>query len=654
MPIAVRVLVAALTGFLLSALVAPWGYHRLHWVAYLPLFWILRPETPRANFWLVVVYGTVAEALIFSWIADTINLFSNIPWAGAWAVNGLFAVVFAVPYFITFWMVHRARERLGDLWMIWLPSWLVLVEWCTSAAILFPYNQGVSQFREPLVWQIVSVTGVSGVSWLMLYFNATFAEGIYRAREGRRFPVLWASSAVSLAALVVCFGAWRFPKVEAALAAAPVRRVQQIQSADTMLVRMRQPRSEAFGFWAEQTRRLPKGSVDLAVWPEGSVPYQLNTGTASTDLWDLVQLKDFDLVVGAGTRERDAEPGMGEEERVRIFNSVYTYARSALAHDPARTPDGDWTAVVAAGCDLEAARIRTPPEALLIAEAGEAAAGDATCVGRLRALAAQLSGTMKVGDPVLGALRRDPDVWGRLRALTERLDGPLSEDTFGRRGEVWFWTVQEASCVDDDCRKVAVRCAPELGCDAFPEAPHYDKLVPLPFGEYLPLAGVFPWLADLIEGPGNFRAGTEAVVFDVEGARLATPICYEGILGYLCDDFERPDLFVNVTNDAWFGETAASDLHGMLVAVRATELGVPVFRSTYSGKSFVVEPHGRIYAETALFEVVHRIVPVRLTTVPTFYGRWGDWFVALCAVVVLLGRRALTRDGSEAEPPLAA
>jgi apolipoprotein N-acyltransferase len=125
------------------------------------------------------------------------------------------------------------------------------------------------------------------------------------------------------------------------------------------------------------------------------------------------------------------------------------------------------------------------------------------------------------------------------------------------------------------------------------------------------------------------------VVFEGDGGtRLASPICYEGILPALCRSFEDLDLFVNVTNDAWFGETSASDLHGMLVAIRATELGIPVFRSAYSGISFVADPHGRIHHETALFEEVNRVVPVRLARVSTWYGRFGDWFVLLCALAL--------------------
>lgn len=639
----VRALVVVLSAFLLSTLVAPWGYALLHWGAYLPLFWALREDTPRANRWLVLLYGTVAEGLIFSWITDTIALFSNIPWVGAVAINGLFALVFGLPYFCTFTLLHPMRKRLGDLWIVVLPAWLVVVEWLAMNVILFPYNQGVSQYRTPVIWQLASVTGIWGVSYLMLFFNAAFGEWIYRQREGRPPPWRWMAGAVATVAAVVLFGAWRYAAVEATLAAAPVKRVEQVQTPWTMIDRLRKPHTEVFGFWLDRARQLPPGSTDLVVWPEGSCPYQLNESLAVVQLWQLVEQGGFDLIVGAGTREREADPEVGEKERQRIFNSVYGFMRDRLTIDePGLTPAVEWERLREGGCDLDAAHVWLPFEAKALAAEGERAGTDPACVDRLRAREQELRPGMKVDPAFEGMMALDPDVWPALRTWTARFSRttdalPLIERSFDRarsRGTFW-WSVRDSACTDRDCRSILVWCEETKGCSVYPDAPHYDKMVPLPFGEYLPLSETFPWLASLIEGPGDFRAGDEAVLFESDGARLATPICYEGILGYVCRLFERPDLIVNVTNDAWFGQTAASDLHGMLVAVRAMELGLPVFRSAYSGVSFVVEPHGRIYAETPLFTEVDRIVEVRLGQVDTIYSRLGDWFVWVSAAAVL-------------------
>jgi apolipoprotein N-acyltransferase len=171
----------------------------------------------------------------------------------------------------------------------------------------------------------------------------------------------------------------------------------------------------------------------------------------------------------------------------------------------------------------------------------------------------------------------------------------------------------------------------------------YDKMVPLPFGEYIPFESTFPWLRDFIKGPGAFKAGEFPTVIEGDGLRIAAPLCYEAILSHVCNQFENPNIIINVTNDAWFGTTDASAQHSMLAAVRAMELGVPLFRSAYTGISMVVEPHGRIRVETELFEHLNRQVNVRMGTFPTFYSRFGEWFVWACgvffAICVFLARR---------------
>ncbi len=160
---------------------------------------------------------------------------------------------------------------------------------------------------------------------------------------------------------------------------------------------------------------------------------------------------------------------------------------------------------------------------------------------------------------------------------------------------------------------------------------HYDKMVPLPFGEYLPFGSYFPDLARAL-GIGDFRAGDVPIVFTGEKASIAAPICYEAILPWVCRWFSEAELFVTVTNDAWFGDTANPHQHAMLAATRATELGIPMIRSAYTGISMVVEPHGVIHSETRPFTQIARVVTVRLGRQRTVYAQLGDWFVLACAL----------------------
>lgn len=489
---------------LLSLVSAPVNLHWLHWLLFVPFFWVLREGHNRANAAYGWLFGTVGVMFLFSWVADTIILFSNIPWPVAWLALFLFAGVwFTWPYVALWAAVHPLRQRLGSGWILALPALQVVIEYLSTYLLLFPYNQGVGQYRNPFVWQIASITGVWGASWLVMLVNCAFAEAIYRKREGRAAPIPWMAGAVSALSLVVIYGAWRFEQVEAALREAPVMRVGQLQTERTMVERLQTRRADEWTYWIDKTFDIPPGTVDLVVWPEGASPYSLQAkaGEKRTKPVDMVtalaKRGGFDLIVGGGARER--VPGTGEETSMVAFNSVYHVS-----------PEGE---------------------------------------------------------------------------VTNR----------------------------------------------------YDKMVPLPFGEYMPLADTpFAFLVDWIQGPGNFQAGEQAVILEGGGVRFATPICYEAILSTVCRSFERPDVFVTVTNDAWFGDTASPHQHAMLAAVRATELGVPMVRSAYTGVSFVVEPHGVIHSETVPFTEVQRIVGVRLEQFPTFYARWGDWFVGLCGGGLLI------------------
>jgi apolipoprotein N-acyltransferase len=186
----------------------------------------------------------------------------------------------------------------------------------------------------------------------------------------------------------------------------------------------------------------------------------------------------------------------------------------------------------------------------------------------------------------------------------------------------------------------------------------YDKMVPLPFGEYLPWP--FSYLRDYIEGPGNFRAGTVPHVFSVEGVgaqpvTFSTPICYEAILESQMRRMDDVDLFVNITNDAWFGNTAAPHQHAMLAAVHATELGRPMLRIAYTGVSMTVDPAGVIRDETVPYTDVAEVVDIPLVKFETPYRTWGRAFPWVAAAIgAFAAFRAWRRPPAVTPPPAVA
>jgi apolipoprotein N-acyltransferase len=185
---------------------------------------------------------------------------------------------------------------------------------------------------------------------------------------------------------------------------------------------------------------------------------------------------------------------------------------------------------------------------------------------------------------------------------------------------------------------------------------YYDKMELVPFGEYVPLAHLLFFVHKIVEGIGEFRAGTEPVVFTTPRGNFGTLICYEGIFPGLTRRFVAggADFLVNVTNDAWFGRTSAPYQHLAMVSVRAIENRVPIVRVANTGFSAMVDADGRIRWRTNLFESAWRVDTVRWTGVSTLYSQIGDVFVYGCMLMLVLvallvmGRpRDMSMDGRQ-------
>lgn len=184
----------------------------------------------------------------------------------------------------------------------------------------------------------------------------------------------------------------------------------------------------------------------------------------------------------------------------------------------------------------------------------------------------------------------------------------------------------------------------------------YDKLHLVPYGEFVPGDRFFPWLRNLLPPIGDFVPGKEFTVLSAPVQRSSSQlkfsvlICFEDIFPELARQFVRQgaQTLVVITNDAWFGPTAAAYQHTQASIFRAVELGVPVIRAANTGWSGCIDPEWGAYrsvkeAGQALF------VPGTVTcdtypgSRPTRYVRWGDWFAWLCvfSVVVWLVERRL-------------
>ena len=167
--------------------------------------------------------------------------------------------------------------------------------------------------------------------------------------------------------------------------------------------------------------------------------------------------------------------------------------------------------------------------------------------------------------------------------------------------------------------------------------PTYRKIHLVPFGEYVPFRRLLFFADKLVSSVPDFSPGTEAVTFSMDGHRFSSAICYEVVYPSLARSAVSAgsELLTTITNDAWFGRTSAPHQHFSQAAMRAIEQGRYLVRAANTGISGVVDPYGRVLAQTELFENARVVADVRWINAKTVYGWTGDLFVYLCLMLVL-------------------
>jgi apolipoprotein N-acyltransferase len=158
------------------------------------------------------------------------------------------------------------------------------------------------------------------------------------------------------------------------------------------------------------------------------------------------------------------------------------------------------------------------------------------------------------------------------------------------------------------------------------EPPVYKKIL-LAFGEYLPGEQSFPILRKWFPMVGDFAKGESAQVRVLEKARVGIQICYEGIFPHFSRELAQQgaQVFVNLTNDSWYGPYSEPLQHLYLWAFRAVETRTPMIRSTNTGISTVALPDGSLLEQSPLYEPWSGFfkVPLKTDTNKTVFVRWG-------------------------------
>ncbi len=221
----------------------------------------------------------------------------------------------------------------------------------------------------------------------------------------------------------------------------------------------------------------------------------------------------------------------------------------------------------------------------------------------------------------------DAEFWSAVRPAQTALLTGLVERTVSADGEV------------ADYNAAVLHCGDSLST--------YRKRHLVPFGEYLPLKFLFQWVIDYLQLPmSDFSAWqAEQQLACGEALQLGLSICYEDAFSNEHRVHTRgATLLINISEDAWFGDSFAPHQRLQMAQMRARELALPLVRSANSGPSVLIDHNGKIMAETEQFVATTLSGQVQPRTGVTWFRLYGEWiiyvsFAALLIVQIVRRRR---------------
>jgi apolipoprotein N-acyltransferase len=181
----------------------------------------------------------------------------------------------------------------------------------------------------------------------------------------------------------------------------------------------------------------------------------------------------------------------------------------------------------------------------------------------------------------------------------------------------------------------------------------YDKSHLVPFGEYLPFFGLLEsmGISKITGGKEGYSEGPGAKTLSIPNTPPFGPlICYEVIFpDAVVEPGHRPDWFVAMTDDSWFGPWTGPYQHLGIAKIRAAEEGIAIARAANTGVSAVIDPYGRVVTSLGLDQmgILDATLPKPLDS--TLFARLGDWLFAVmlfaCSGVGYFFSRSTSFDG---------
>jgi apolipoprotein N-acyltransferase len=163
----------------------------------------------------------------------------------------------------------------------------------------------------------------------------------------------------------------------------------------------------------------------------------------------------------------------------------------------------------------------------------------------------------------------------------------------------------------------------------------YDKVHLVPFGEFVPFKQWLSFAGGLTKEVGDFSRGMSRAPLQAGGEKLGVFICYESIFPDEVRQFAKKgaQVFVNVSNDGWYGDSGAYSQHLKQARMRAIENDRWLLRDTNTGVTASIDPYGRVVASVPRKVRTALVAPYALISETTSYTRHGDWLAYACAII---------------------
>ena len=608
------------------------------YLAYIALaleLWAVEGLKPGWAFALGWLAGSVTNIGGFYWVASLLEDFGHMPaWLSMLLCCGL-GIIQGLVFALWTWGIRKINAK-----NIWVAGVALFVAIEMFFPMLFPWYYGNSQYNFILAVQTADIFGVLGVSMLVAVVNVliydvsrTFILRL-QGQKARGNRQAWM---IACAYIVMClmYGGIRIAQIDRIGAKSPHLNIGLVE-ADVGVWEKETPEKLRNNLFTTQklSRELDQQGADIIVWPESS--YQVAYIWGSTQTYDNELDYEIDSMYADWFQPTahlvydlvDRSFGKGFHRDPAIYTSLMQAMVLSAEERGLRSLESQYPALVsgfAIDCSEDKPNFMRCPYERLAAD--------------------KLTYYLPSTEP-LRASRRDDllklirpeDLLSPIRGFNAAvMFGTLTLDAPG------VTTKRFAELYRMDSSKRHLYNTAHFVDSQGHILGTYHKNYLLMFGEYIPFANKFPWVYEVLPEAGNLTPGTDFELWSYKGFDFAPIICYEDILPRFVNKFSElePHVFVNMTNDAWFGKTAEPKLHLAIAMMRTVEHRKWLIRSTNTGISAFVDPNGRLVKHTSIYdpEILLQSVAMMPKT-RTVYSYIGDllgylagaWILLLCVI----------------------